>query len=76
MKNFVLLLFLLGLASTETGLRRFNHDISVPLRTEQQFIIDQTGKRVKLSCVNWPSHMENLVPEGLGHVSTDRLVGS
>ncbi|KAL3635629.1 hypothetical protein CASFOL_020176 [Castilleja foliolosa] len=39
---------------------------SVPLSTSSSWIIDQsTGNRVKLACVNWASHMEPMIAEGL-----------
>ncbi|KAL3635631.1 hypothetical protein CASFOL_020178 [Castilleja foliolosa] len=40
--------------------------ISVPLSTSSRWIINQsTGKRVKLACVNWVSHSEPMIAEGL-----------
>ncbi|KAL7122921.1 hypothetical protein ACP275_01G074300 [Erythranthe tilingii] len=39
---------------------------SVPLSTNSRWIIDQeTGKRVKLTCANWVSHLQPMVAEGL-----------
>lgn len=39
---------------------------SYPLSTNGRWIIDdQTGQRVKLSCVNWASHLETMMAEGL-----------
>lgn len=39
---------------------------SVPLSTNGRWIIDATtGQRMKLVCVNWPSHMQAMLAEGL-----------
>ena len=39
---------------------------SLPLSTSGRWIVDATtGQRVKLMCVNWPSHMEAMLVEGL-----------
>ncbi|KAM7531355.1 hypothetical protein LguiB_034765 [Lonicera macranthoides] len=36
------------------------------LSTDSRFIVDaKTGQRVKLYCVNWPAHMNPMIPEGL-----------
>ena len=29
-------------------------------------MVDESGSRVKLACVNWPSHLEPMLAEGLG----------
>ena len=31
-----------------------------------QWVVDESGSRVKLACVNWPSHLEPMLAEGLG----------
>ncbi|KAL6549913.1 hypothetical protein OROMI_020401 [Orobanche minor] len=39
---------------------------SVPLSTNSRWIVNEaTGKRVKLACVNWASHLEPMIAEGL-----------
>ncbi|KAL1551964.1 cellulase [Salvia divinorum] len=39
---------------------------SAQLSTNSRWIVDSaTGKRVKLTCVNWPSHLEPMIAEGL-----------
>ncbi|KAJ4826160.1 hypothetical protein Tsubulata_037362, partial [Turnera subulata] len=39
---------------------------SLPLSTNKQWIVDQpTGERVKIKCVNWPSHVGPMLAEGL-----------
>jgi hypothetical protein len=40
-------------------------DVSRPLTTKDQWVADKQGNRVKLGCVNWPSHLESYLPEGL-----------
>ncbi|RHN44350.1 putative cellulase [Medicago truncatula] len=42
-----------------------SHSNSLPLSTNNRWIIDETGKRVKLHCVNWSSHLNAMVAEGL-----------
>lgn len=41
---------------------------ALPLSTNNRWIVDvKTGQRVKLACVNWPSHLEPMLTEGLDH---------
>jgi len=43
---------------------------SLPLSTKSRYIVDATGQRVKLACVNWAgAHMKDYVVGGL-HIST------
>ncbi|GAB2214328.1 hypothetical protein Droror1_Dr00018671 [Drosera rotundifolia] len=44
-----------------------------PLSTSGRWIVDGDGRRVKLSCVNWPSHLEIVVAEGLSKQPVDAL---
>ncbi|KAK4402705.1 hypothetical protein Sango_1011200 [Sesamum angolense] len=44
-----------------------------PLSTNSRWIVDETGQRVKLSCVNWPSHLEVVVAEGLSKQPVDEI---
>ncbi|KAK1281504.1 hypothetical protein QJS10_CPB22g00037 [Acorus calamus] len=45
---------------------------SLPLSTNGRFIVDAaSGQRVKLRCVNWPAHIQAVLPEGL----SERPVG-
>ncbi|KAK4780771.1 hypothetical protein SAY87_016877 [Trapa incisa] len=37
----------------------------LPLSTESRWITNGYGKRVKLACINWPSHLEPVLAEGL-----------
>ncbi|KAL8142435.1 hypothetical protein V2J09_015467 [Rumex salicifolius] len=39
--------------------------VGLPLHTESRWIVDETGCRVKLACVNWVSHLDTVVAEGL-----------
>ncbi|XP_021746764.1 uncharacterized protein LOC110712601 [Chenopodium quinoa] len=38
---------------------------ALPLSTNSRWIVDNTGQRVKLACINWSSHLELMVAEGL-----------
>lgn len=40
---------------------------ALPLYTHSRWIVDEQGQRVKLACVNWPSHLEPVLAEGLSH---------
>uniref|UniRef100_A0A2P2PJ99 Glycoside hydrolase family 5 domain-containing protein n=1 Tax=Rhizophora mucronata TaxID=61149 RepID=A0A2P2PJ99_RHIMU len=42
-----------------------SHVSAVPLSTKSRWIVDEDGRRVKLACVNWVSHLEPVVAEGL-----------
>ncbi|KAF8061154.1 Glycosyl hydrolase 5 family protein [Scenedesmus sp. PABB004] len=46
----------------------------MPLRTRDRWVIDAIGQRVYFSGVNWPGHMEALVPEGLQHARLADIV--
>lgn len=41
------------------------HAAGLPLHTDSRWIVDEGGDRVKLRCVNWVSHLEAVVAEGL-----------
>ncbi|KAJ1386169.1 Ricin B, lectin domain [Sesbania bispinosa] len=43
----------------------------VPLQTNSRWIVNQDGQRVKLACVNWVSHLEAVVAEGLSKQPVD-----
>lgn len=43
------------------------------LSTESRWIVDESGRRVKLACVNWPSHLEVVVAEGLSKQPVDEV---
>ncbi|XP_057776822.1 glycosyl hydrolase 5 family protein-like [Salvia miltiorrhiza] len=46
---------------------------TLPLSTESRWIVDESGHRVKLACVNWPSHLEVVVAEGLSKKAADEI---
>ncbi|THG20819.1 glycosyl hydrolase 5 family protein-like [Camellia sinensis] len=46
---------------------------SLPLSTDSRWIVDETGRRVKLSCVNWASHLDAVVAEGLSKQPIDSI---
>ncbi|CAJ1938213.1 unnamed protein product [Sphenostylis stenocarpa] len=43
------------------------------LRTDSRWIVGQDGRRVKLACVNWVSHLEVAVAEGLSKKPVDEI---
>lgn len=44
-----------------------------PLYTDSRWIVDEGGQRVKLACVNWVSHLEAVVAEGLSKQPLDAI---
>ncbi|KAL5552754.1 hypothetical protein UlMin_040155 [Ulmus minor] len=46
---------------------------ALPLSTSSRWIVDEGGKRVKLSCLNWVSHLEPVVAEGLSKQPLDAI---
>ncbi|KAI4368467.1 hypothetical protein MLD38_017023 [Melastoma candidum] len=47
--------------------------VALPLSTSSRWIVDGDGHRVKLACVNWVSHLEPVVAEGLSKRSMDDI---
>ncbi|KAL0385446.1 UNVERIFIED_CONTAM: Glycosyl hydrolase 5 family protein [Sesamum radiatum] len=47
--------------------------VAQPLSTDSRWIVDESGQRVKLSCVNWPSHLDVVVAEGLSKQPVDEI---
>ncbi|KAK2968634.1 hypothetical protein RJ640_030714 [Escallonia rubra] len=45
--------------------------MALPLYTDSRWIVDEGGQRVKLACVNWVTHLEVLVAEGLSKKPVD-----
>ncbi|PFH61796.1 hypothetical protein XA68_16224 [Ophiocordyceps unilateralis] len=43
----------------------------VPLSVSGRWIVDTTGQRVKLRCINWAGHLEVNMPEGLHRQSVE-----
>ncbi|CAH2045418.1 unnamed protein product [Thlaspi arvense] len=54
-----------------------NISFAFPLSTDTRWIVDDgdgnRGRRVKLTCVNWPSHLETAVAEGLSKQPLDLI---
>ncbi|ESW04479.1 hypothetical protein PHAVU_011G098000 [Phaseolus vulgaris] len=44
-----------------------------PLHTSDRWIVNENGKRVKLACVNWVSHLDTVVAEGLSQQPLDTI---
>ncbi|XP_043723236.1 glycosyl hydrolase 5 family protein-like [Telopea speciosissima] len=42
-----------------------------PLYTNSRWVVDESGQRVKLACVNWASHLDAMVAEGLSKQPLD-----
>ncbi|CAF2051067.1 unnamed protein product [Brassica rapa] len=47
--------------------------MAYPLSTSSRWIVDENGQRVKLACVNWPSHLQPVVVEGLSKQPVDAV---
>ena len=45
--------------------------VGLPLFTNSRWIVDEGGQRVKLACLNWVSHLEAVVAEGLSKQPLD-----
>ncbi|BAT90354.1 hypothetical protein LR48_Vigan08g132400 [Vigna angularis] len=43
------------------------------LHTNDRWIVSESGKRVKLACVNWVSHLDGAVAEGLNQQPLDMI---
>ncbi|KAJ6313481.1 hypothetical protein OIU77_014889 [Salix suchowensis] len=50
-----------------------HHVTAFPLSTDSRWIVDENGQRVKLACVNWVSHLEVMVAEGLSKQPMDAI---
>jgi hypothetical protein len=48
---------------------------AVTLSTASRWIVDESGHRVKLACVNWPSHLEPMLAEGLSKQPVGVIAG-
>jgi hypothetical protein len=46
------------------------------LSTSSRWIVDEHGRRVKLACVNWGSHLEPMLAEGLEHQPLGAIASS
>ena len=45
----------------------------LPLSTDSRWIVNSKGTRVKLACVNWASHLQPVVAEGLSKQPVDAV---
>lgn len=45
-----------------------------PLYANSRWIVDGAGGRVKLACVNWPSHLQPVLAEGLNMQPVDKIM--
>jgi hypothetical protein len=61
---FVLCLQLTGVSSLS----------NLPFSTSGRWIVDNQGKTVTYAGVNWPGHMEAMIPEGLQYQSIAQIV--
>ncbi|KAL6652986.1 hypothetical protein ACP70R_011911 [Stipagrostis hirtigluma subsp. patula] len=59
------LLLTAWLAVVALACRHHEPAAAATLSTSSRWIVDEHGRRVKLACVNWPSHLEPMVAEGL-----------
>ncbi|KAI5679279.1 hypothetical protein M9H77_10229 [Catharanthus roseus] len=50
-----------------------NTAVAQPLYTNSRWIVDESGQRVKLACVNWVAHLEVMVAEGLSKQPVDLI---
>lgn len=48
----------------------------LPLSTSGRDLVDKAGARVTYAGVNWPGHMEAMIPEGLQYQSVQQIVGT
>jgi aryl-phospho-beta-D-glucosidase BglC (GH1 family) len=51
-----------------------SHSNSLPLSSNKRWIVDESGKRVKLHCVNWSSHLNAMIAEGLNRIPLEKLI--
>ncbi|KAI3842679.1 hypothetical protein MKX03_027343 [Papaver bracteatum] len=51
----------------------FSTAFPATLNTNSRWIVDENGRRVKLACTNWVSHLEPMVAEGLSKQPLDSI---
>lgn len=64
-------LSILSLCIVLSSVIQQKHAMALPLSTDSRWIVDENGQRVKLACVNWASHLEVMVAEGLSRLPMD-----
>ncbi|XP_077229742.1 glycosyl hydrolase 5 family protein-like [Tasmannia lanceolata] len=47
--------------------------MALPLSTNSRWIVDENGRRVKLACMSWASHLEVMLAEGLNRKPLDTI---
>ncbi|CAH9108450.1 unnamed protein product, partial [Cuscuta europaea] len=47
--------------------------VAQPLHTSSRWIVNESGRRVKLACVNWVTHLDAVVAEGLSQRPVDEI---
>ncbi|KAL7626343.1 hypothetical protein AAE478_003115 [Parahypoxylon ruwenzoriense] len=67
------LLLPLLLPSTASAAAITAQKTALPLSTSSRWILDASGQRVKLRCVNWAGHQEANLPEGLDKQSVEHI---
>ena len=53
----------------------YPHSSRFPLHTRGTEIVDKYGQEVQIRAVNWPGHLDYMIPEGLAHQSVDYIAG-
>ncbi|KAF2292799.1 hypothetical protein GH714_029051 [Hevea brasiliensis] len=71
--SFFSVLSILSLSITLSTVTPPKQAAALPLSTSSRWIVDENGKRVKLACVNWVSHLEVVVAEGLSKQPMDEI---
>uniref|UniRef100_A0A5B7C8W2 Putative Cellulase protein n=1 Tax=Davidia involucrata TaxID=16924 RepID=A0A5B7C8W2_DAVIN len=61
----------LSLLVVFSGVTTHKPVMAQPLSTNSRWIVGESGQRVKLACVNWVSHLEAMVAEGLSKKPVD-----
>ncbi|KAK1381541.1 Cellulase domain-containing protein [Heracleum sosnowskyi] len=69
--SFLTILIILHVALPSLLTNHHNSVAALPLSTDSRWIVNESGQRVKLSCVNWATHMETMLAEGLSKQSID-----
>lgn len=78
LSSFLFLLYLSFLFISPnpiTGSSLTAGEVSV-LSSSSRWIVDQSGRRVKLACANWAAHLETVVAEGLSKQPVDDIAGA
>ncbi|TVT98491.1 hypothetical protein EJB05_56194, partial [Eragrostis curvula] len=71
----ILMAWLVALVTALFCQHEFEQAVGLPLSTASRWIVDERGRRVKLACVNWASHLEPVLAEGLGNRPMGAIAG-